>query len=197
MKTSALALRLPDFFPARNKRRLRIEPCLHTPKRAMATCTLRPATTADLSFLWSCLATAAHEPMGSRVLTLPSLSPYLRGWMRANDFGFIASRDGKDIGAVWARQFQRADQPYVWVAGDVPELTISVQPDYQGQGVGQSLLNELAVEARQRNLKGLCLNVREENPAIRLFSRIGFQPLENSEITNRTGGLSFGMLLSL
>ena len=197
MKTSALALRLPDFFPARTQRRLCVEPRHHTPKRSMTTCTVRSATAADLSFLWSCLAIAAHEPMSHRVLTLPTLSPYLKGWMRANDFGFIASRDGKDIGAVWARQFQSTNHPYVWVAGDVPELTISVQPEYQGQGIGQTLLNALAVEARQRNLKGLCLNVRKENPAIRLYNRIGFQRLEQSEMINRVGGVSFGMLLSL
>ena len=86
---------------------------------------------------------ASHEPslQGSRVLSLPTLSPYLKGWMKPNDFGLIASRDGQDVGAVWARQFQPTDlSSGLWVASDVPQLLIAVHPESQGEGIGQMLL---------------------------------------------------------
>lgn len=201
MKTlSNLALRLPSLYPNRALRSMRTtaRPYISAAsKHPVTACSLRSATAADLRFLASCLALAAHEPLVDRALAQPSIKRYLKDWMRPNDFGFIASKDGQDIGAVWARQFQPGDQPFVWAGHSAPELTIAVLPNGQGQGVGQALLNALAVEARQRNLKGLCLNVRDDNPAIRLYERVGFRPIAQSEITNRVGGVSFGMLLSL
>lgn len=199
MKTqSNLAYRLADLYPNRPLRSLRnIARAPNRSKQAMTACTLRCATAADLRFLSSCLALASYEPLIDRALAVPSIKRYLKDWMRPNDFGFIASQDGQDVGAVWARQFHQDDRPYVWVGSSTPELTIAVLPNVQGQGIGQTLLNTLAVEARQRNLKGLCLNVRSDNPAIRLYERVGFQRLPDSEITNRAGGLSFGMVLSI
>jgi GNAT superfamily N-acetyltransferase len=170
MNFSARALPLADFFPSRILPRLqRVEPEYRSGSALASSCRLRPAASGDLRFLWTCLALATQEGMGGHLLTLPTASPYLRGWMRSNDFGFIASRDGRDVGAVWARQFREPDSS-PW-----PELIIAVHPEFRRQGVGQHLLNALALEARQRNHKGLHLQVHPGNPASRLFLRVGFR----------------------
>ena len=49
-------------------------------------------------------------------------------------------------------------------------------------------------EAARRGL-GLCLSVRSENPARRLYERLGFRDIPGSAATNRAGGMSIGMAL--
>ncbi len=64
-----------------------------------------------------------------------------------------------------------------------------------GLGVGQQLLPALIAEAARRGL-GLWLNVRDDNPAVRLYQRTGFQIVPRSAVRNRVGGFSIGMVLS-
>jgi hypothetical protein len=51
-------------------------------------------------------------------------------------------------------------------------------------------------EAARRGL-GLNLSVRSENPARHLCERLGFRDIPGSAVTNRVGGVSIGMALSL
>jgi hypothetical protein len=54
------------------------------------------------------------------------------------------------------------------------------------------LLHALFAEAARRGV-GLCLNVRHDNPAQRLYERVGFRLVPGSGVPNRVGGTSFGM----
>jgi ribosomal protein S18 acetylase RimI-like enzyme len=56
------------------------------------------------------------------------------------------------------------------------------------------MLRELLDHARGRYPK-ISLSVRRDNPARRLYLRLGFAPIE--EVTNRVGGRSETMLLTL
>src|ERR1700730_11831454 len=53
------------------------------------------------------------------------------------------------------------------------------------------LLDALVAEAARRGV-GLCLNVRHDNPARRLYERVGFRLVPGSGVPNRVGGTSFG-----
>jgi ribosomal protein S18 acetylase RimI-like enzyme len=55
-------------------------------------------------------------------------------------------------------------------------------------------MRALIDEAGRREL-GLCLSVRSENPARRLYERLGFRDIPGSAATNRAGGMSIGMAL--
>jgi hypothetical protein len=55
------------------------------------------------------------------------------------------------------------------------------------------LLHALVAEAARRGV-GLCLNVRHDNPAQRLYERVGFRLVPGSGVPNRVGGTSFGMI---
>jgi hypothetical protein len=55
------------------------------------------------------------------------------------------------------------------------------------------LLHALIVEAARRGI-GLCLDVRHDNPARRLYERVGFRLMPGSGIPNRVVGTSFGVL---
>jgi len=58
--------------------------------------------------------------------------------------------------------------------------------------LGKKLMRAMIDEAARRGL-GLCLSVRSENPARRLYERLGFRDVPGSAVTNRTGSMSIGM----
>ena len=152
----------------------------------------RQATQDDLTILWDFLAIAAYEPDADAAKAVPFVAAHLAGWQRPEDFGFIAERDGAAIGAAWARQFTPDEQPAFFVDERTPEVTIGVKPYVRGQGVGGMLLHAVCAEAARRGV-GLCLNVRHDNPARRLYERVGFRLVPGSGVPNRVGGTSFGM----
>jgi ribosomal protein S18 acetylase RimI-like enzyme len=154
---------------------------------------IRSATQDDLGILWDFLAIAAYEPDARAAKAVPFAAAHLAGWQRSGDFGFIAERDTEAIGAAWARQFSRDEQPAFYVDGRTPEVTIGVSGAARGQGVGGRLLSALIAEAARRGV-GLCLNVRHDNPARRLYERMGFRLVPGSAVPNRVGGTSFGMI---
>jgi ribosomal protein S18 acetylase RimI-like enzyme len=154
---------------------------------------IRSATRDDLAILWDFLAIAAYEADVTAAKAVPFVAAHLAGWQRSEDFGFIAARDAEAIGAVWARQSSPGEQPAFYVDDRTPEVTIGVSEAARGKGVGGRLLGALVADAARRGV-GLCLNVRHDNPARRLYERIGYRLVPGSAVPNRVGGTSFGMI---
>ena len=103
---------------------------------------------------------------------------YVDGWMRPGDFGVIAE-DGRPVGAAWARLLT-ADRPgYGYVADDVPELSIGVEPGQRGRGVGRALLVSL-IETAAAEYRRLSLSVEPENRAAELYRSLGFRKVGTS-----------------
>ncbi len=126
------------------------------------------------------MAIAAYEADVAAAKAVPFVAGHLAGWKRPGDF----ERDGAPIGAAWARQFSPEEQPAFYVDKRTPEVTIGVMPHCRGRGVGETLLDALIAEATRRGV-GLCLNVRHDNPARRLYERVGFALVPGSAL--RTG----------
>ena len=63
-------------------------------------------------------------------------------------------------------------------AADEEELLlIAVRPPYRQSGLGAKLLDYLAESARERGAERLFLEMRENNPAARLYNAAGFAPI--------------------
>jgi GNAT superfamily N-acetyltransferase len=142
---------------------------------------IRTATTTDRSFLEQMLYEAATW-RGSDgltdVLREPHVALYIAGWGRDGDTGVLAEDErGDPIGAAWFRVFDAEEHGFGFVAPDVPELTVAVRRDARGQGVGTALLEALVVRARALRVRALSLSVEEDNPALRLYQRLGFVPV--------------------
>jgi ribosomal protein S18 acetylase RimI-like enzyme len=155
---------------------------------------IRPAVQDDLEVLWDFLAMAAYEPHAAAAKAVPFVAKYLVGWQRPGDFGCIAEQHGEILGAVWARRFSTAELRSPYGDEETPKVSIGVQPEARGQGVGEKLMRALIDEAARRGL-GLCLSVRTDNPARRLYERLGFREIRGFAVTNRAGGISIGMVL--
>lgn len=57
-------------------------------------------------------------------------------------------------------------------------VDISLAPELRGRGIGESLLRELMAEAEAAG-KPLTIHVEKYNPAMRLYLRLGFKPIED------------------
>src|SRR5215831_19687482 len=156
---------------------------------------IRPAVQDDLDVLWDFLAMAAYEPHAEAAKAVPFVAKYLVGWQRPGDFGCIAEQHGAIIGAAWARRFAAAELKVPYGDEEAPKVSIGVKPHARGQGVGAKLMCAVIGEAAHRGLR-LCLSVRSDNPARRLYERLGFRDIPGSAVTNRTGGISIGMQIT-
>lgn len=155
--------------------------------------TLREAVAHDEDLLWRCLTIITGESRKT-LATEPSSAKYVQGWPRLGDFGVVAERSGRPVGGIWARQFTLDDGPFVWIDQHTPEIAVAVDPAHRNQGLGGLLVAELIKHADPR-CAGLCLNVREENPARRLYARLGFTEIPGCCKPNRFGSISIGMAL--
>lgn len=79
-------------------------------------------------------------------------------------------------GAAWYRFFTDVDHRAGFVAEDVPELSIAVEPVVRGRGLGRTLLLALMDLAMSHNVRGLSLRVSGENTVARaLYESLGFE----------------------
>jgi GNAT superfamily N-acetyltransferase len=143
--------------------------------------TLREARSEDLAFLRQVLGWAANwrsnEIVGA-VIADPAVSRYVDGFGRAGDEGVVADDEqGDPIGAAWYRYFSEVEPGFGFIAAHIPEVAVAVAPGSRGRGVGTALLQALADRARREGLSALSLSVEEGNQAVRLYERIGFNPV--------------------
>lgn len=73
----------------------------------------------------------------------------------------------------------RAGRIYVYrSAGDIRVMDIALLPSLRGRGIGSGLLAEL-IEESERTGSSITLHVEADNPAVRLYLRLGFEHLED------------------
>jgi ribosomal protein S18 acetylase RimI-like enzyme len=159
--------------------------------------TTRLATEVDTPFLWQMLYVAAHMADGHEPIegihSHPELARYLKGWPRPTDLGIIAYDvdTQQPVGAAWTRLLLGDEKTDTYIDEATPELAIGVHPQHQGHGLGTLMLNHLLGEAPAQ-YPAIALTVREGNPAIHLYERVGFQTI--GQVVNRVGTASFLMI---
>jgi ribosomal protein S18 acetylase RimI-like enzyme len=141
----------------------------------------RPVAPDDVDWIKWALYTAlawnpARElPPPEETLEHPEAARYHRDWGRAGDFGVIASEAGEVVGVAYSRLFTEDDHGYGFVDEVTPEVAIGIRSDRRGLGLGTELLTRLADEARARGFERLSLSVAVDNPARRLYERLGYR----------------------
>lgn len=83
----------------------------------------------------------------------------------------VIERDARPVGRLylerWTREYRIID--------------IALIPEVQGQGFGSAILQDLMEEAREAG-KALSIHVEKENPAMRLYHRLGFEKREDKGV---------------
>jgi ribosomal protein S18 acetylase RimI-like enzyme len=150
---------------------------------------IRPLLPTDEPFLWDVLYEAIYVPPGESpppraIVHEPGIAHYVAGWGRPGDLGVVAIDldTQKAAGAAWLRLLQGDNRGYGYVDDATPELTIAVLPAYRGRGVGTQLLKELLKMAAP-HYHAISLSVWKENPARRLYERLGFVAVQGDANT--------------
>ena len=143
---------------------------------------IRPLTPRDQPFLWEMLYQSLHVPEGQaafprEIIYEPNLRHYVENWGLPGDLGFIALEDDRPVGAVWLRKLRQEDPGYGFVDDQTPEMGIALLPAYRGRGLGGALLEAL-FEAAKEIYPAISLSVSIDNPARRLYERMGFAPVK-------------------
>ncbi|MEM6402707.1 MAG: GNAT family N-acetyltransferase, partial [Cyanobacteria bacterium P01_D01_bin.116] len=109
------------------------------------------------------------------VIYQPELAKYVQDW-KTNDIGLIAILESNQtpIGATWIRLFNMNNRGYGYINDETPELSIAVLPEYRNQGIGTRLILDL-LERITDLYPAISLSVSSDNPALRLYQRLGFE----------------------
>jgi GNAT superfamily N-acetyltransferase len=157
---------------------------LDLPAEYRAAPQIRPAVASDLEVLREMSFYAARWRPGQEndarepVLSDDHVARYLDGWGRPGDTGFIAEEHSQPVGAAWVRLFTRERPGYGFIDTTIPELSIAVVPARRGSGIGLALLNATLDAARQARHGAVSLSVEIDNPARRLYERVGFKNVD-------------------
>jgi [ribosomal protein S18]-alanine N-acetyltransferase len=148
----------------------------------MASARVRRAEISDLPFLEEMLFEAAFwrpslpRPRLDVGLQRPELAKLLLGWGRPGDTALLAvSTAARPLGAAWYRFWSEGDHSYGFVSEHIPEVAIGVRKEARGRGIGGLLLRALLSEAGRRGIARVSLSVELDNPALRLYERLGFE----------------------
>ncbi len=163
----------------------------------------RLASSHDVEFLWEMLFYASHSDEDAGVSgpqelkSLPELARYVTGFGAPTDLGVIAlaADSGELAGAAWFRLLTGDQRGYGWVNDLSPELAIATGPAHRGRGAGRRMLERLLPLALEHH-EMVSLSCRMQNPARRLYERMGFELVPGSEKPNRVGGTSGVMTLT-
>ena len=128
-------------------------------------------------FVYAIFVPDGEPPVTDDIADLPVLTKYHEGWGRQGDIGVIAEKNGHAVGAAWLRLFGASDPGYGHVRDGVPELSMAVEKEYRGIGVGTALLAELF----SLFTGDVSLSVDRRNRAVNLYRRSGFLTVREHE----------------
>ena len=144
---------------------------------------LRPAGSDDLEVLKRALFEAVswnperELPPYEFVIAHPELARYHDGWGREGDLGVVAVDNGDAVGASLCRLFTAEDHGHGYVDDETPELAVAVWDSHRGQGIGSLLMSAIEDAARDAGFAQISLSVDADNPARRLYERLGYETL--------------------
>lgn len=145
--------------------------------------TTRPLGVDDLEHVkWALHAALSWDPGRDLppfelLIVHPEVARYHRDWGRPGDLGVIAEADGEVIGVAFCRLFTENDHGDGYVDERTPEVAVAVASGHRALGIGTRLMDALASAARGEGAPALSLSVDHDNPALRLYERLGYREL--------------------
>ncbi|MEA2883890.1 MAG: hypothetical protein QOH32_3146 [Bradyrhizobium sp.] len=143
--------------------------------------TFRPATDADLPLLARVYASTRAEELAPLPLSEAQKAAFLEAQFQLQHAHYrkyypkadwlVIARDGVDIGRLYIERWPTQHRI----------IDIALLPEYRGAGAGEALLRDLMDEAASAG-KAVSIHVEKQNPAMRLYRRLGFVTEEDKGV---------------
>ena len=145
------------------------------------TISLRPENPQDQEFLFTLYASTRDEEMKPVPWSDSEKHAFLRmqfelqsahyhGYYSSASYQIILA-EGRPIGRLY---IHRAES-------QILVIDIALLPQHRGAGIGRQLLGEVLAEARAAK-KPVAIHVERNNPALRLYTRLGFSVIEDKGV---------------
>ncbi len=122
------------------------------------------------------------NPIPPLVIEEPNVAIYIENFgQREDDHCLVAQVNGRVVGAVWVRLLNQEPRGYGNVDEETPEFAIALLPLYRGQGIGQALMENMIGLLKKQAYPKASLSVQKQNPACRLYERLGFIKAKENE----------------
>jgi ribosomal protein S18 acetylase RimI-like enzyme len=136
---------------------------------------LRPATAADRDFLLSVYASTREEELSQVAWEEGAREAFIEHQFSAQDDHYRTNYPGATLDVIEV-EGEPAGRLYVHRGPDeIRIMDIALVPAFRGRGTGTRLLGELMEEAGSSG-RALSIHVEMNNPARRLYERLGFVP---------------------
>jgi ribosomal protein S18 acetylase RimI-like enzyme len=143
--------------------------------------TCRSMTDADLPFLFSLYASTRAREVAATGWPPEAQLQFLRGQFDAQHHHYttyypdaewlVVEHDGRAVGRLYVEEWP----------SQLRIIDIALVPEAQSQGFGSALLADIFTRARTATKK-VSIHVEKNNPAMRLYERLGFAKAEDKGI---------------
>lgn len=144
---------------------------------------IRDIESDEIPLLTEFLYEAIFQPQGApkvprTVLQEPMIWAYAdRFGSRIGDFCRVATVGGVIVGAAWSR----LGCSYGKVDASIPELAISLYPEYRGRGIGSRILESLLNSLCENGYEQVSLSVDKTNYAVSMYRKFEFETIVERE----------------
>ncbi len=138
--------------------------------------TLRPVSSSDRDFLLHVYASTREGELAPLPWTNDERAAFIEQQFEAQDRHYRENYAGASLDVV---ECDGAPAGRLYVArwsDEIRIIDIALLPEFRGRGIGTRLLRGLLDEAA-RTRRRLSIHVEKHNPALRLYSRLGFAPI--------------------
>ena len=134
---------------------------------------LRPALWEDNPFLETLYADVHGAEFASLSLPSPSLAQLVALRFKAERMAFAAKSLDADHNVIWVDDHRIGRVLLNETPTEIQLIDLALLAPFRGAGVGASIIQQLQTYAAERSLP-LRLSIHPQNPATRLFHRLGF-----------------------
>jgi len=137
----------------------------------------RPITPADQELLFRVYASTREEELSVVEWEPGQKEAFLRQQFEAQHRWYQDNYEGAEFLVILKDEVPAGRLYMVRWEKEIRLVDIALLPEHRGGGVGSAILHEILAEGRAAD-KPVTIHVERFNPALRLYERLGFVPIE-------------------